>query len=54
VVQGYCSAVRSARTDAGRPPLAAAGLQLHDRLSAIAARLERGEKRGPCLRISDA
>jgi hypothetical protein len=54
VGRGYCSAVRSALTDDGRPPLAAAGLQLHDRLSAIAASLERVEKRGPCLRSSDA
>jgi hypothetical protein len=30
--------------------LAAAGLQLHDRLSAIAQSLERVEKRGPCPR----
>jgi hypothetical protein len=54
VGRGYCNAVRSALTDDGRPPLAAAGLQLHDRLSAIAASLERVEKRGPCPRISDA
>jgi hypothetical protein len=30
--------------------LAAAGLQLHDRLNAIAHSLERVEKRGPCPR----
>src|SRR5581483_3127014 len=35
VVRGYCGAVRSAPTDDGRPPLAASGLKLHDRLSAI-------------------
>jgi len=51
VIRGYCSAVRSALTDDGRPPLAAAGLQLHDRLDAIAQSLERVEKRGPCPRL---
>ena len=50
VIRGYCSAVRSALTDDGRPPLAAAGLQLHNRLTAIAQSLERVEKRGPCPR----
>ena len=50
VVRGYGSAVRSALTDAGPPPLAAAGLKLHDRLTAIADSLERVEKRGPCPR----
>jgi hypothetical protein len=50
VVRGYCAAVRSALTDDGRPPLDAAGLKLHDRLSAIAASLEQGAKRGPCPR----
>ena len=54
VIRGYCSAVRSALTDDGRPPLTAAGLQLHDRLTAIAQSLERVEKRGPCLRPSGA
>jgi hypothetical protein len=47
VIRGYCSAVRSALTDDGRPPLAAAGLKLHARLSAIASSLARVEKRGP-------
>jgi hypothetical protein len=47
VIRGDCSAVRSALTDDGRAPLAAAGLQLHDRLHAIGPRLERVEKRGP-------
>jgi hypothetical protein len=46
VVRGYCAAVRSALTDDGRPPLDASGLKLHDRLTAIAASLERVEKRG--------
>jgi hypothetical protein len=34
-VRGYCLAVRSALTDDGRPPLAASGLQLQDRLTTI-------------------
>jgi transposase-like protein len=47
VIQGYCSAVRSALTDDGRPPLDASGLKLHERLSAIGESLERvEEKRG--------
>ena len=46
VMRGYCSAVRSALTDDGHPPLAAAGLTLHDRLSAISQSLERGAKKG--------
>jgi hypothetical protein len=50
VIRGYCSAVRSALTDDGRPPLDASGLKLHTRLSAIAGSLERVEKRGPCPR----
>src|SRR5437763_15880942 len=54
VVRGYCSAVRSALTDDGRPPLAASGLTLHDRLPAISDSLERVEKRGPCPRRSSA
>jgi hypothetical protein len=40
IVRGYCAAVRAALTDDGRPPLAAAGLKLHDRLSQIAASLD--------------
>lgn len=50
VLRGYCSAVRSALTDDGRPPLGAAGLTLQDRLSTSAESLERVEKRGPCPR----
>jgi hypothetical protein len=46
VIPGYGRAVRSALTDDGRPPLSAAGIQLHDRLSAIAERLERGKANG--------
>ena len=46
-VRGYCSAVRSALTDDGRPPLEASGLRLHGRLSAVSASLGRaGEKGG--------
>lgn len=45
-VRGYCTAVRSAITDDGRPPLAASGLKLHDRLSAIDASLQRVAKKG--------
>jgi hypothetical protein len=39
-VMGYCSAVRSAITDDGRPPLDASGLKLHDRLTAVSASLD--------------
>jgi hypothetical protein len=48
VISGYCSAVRSALTDDGRPPLVAAGLKLHDRLSAISQSLDRLGKKGCC------
>jgi hypothetical protein len=45
--RGYCDAVRSALTDDGRPPLEAPGLRLQERLSAVAASLDRvAEKRG--------
>jgi hypothetical protein len=54
VIRGYCGAVRRALTADGRPPLAAAGLQLHDRLTAIAQSLERVEKRGACPQPSGA
>lgn len=46
VMRGYCNAVRSALTDDGHPPLAASGLTLHDRLSAISTSLERSATRG--------
>lgn len=46
VVQGYCSAVRSALTDDGRPPLEASGLKLHKRLRAIDASLDRVAAKG--------
>jgi hypothetical protein len=48
---GYCSAVRSAVTDDGRPPLDASGLKLHDRLAAVSASLAAVEEKGghtPC------
>jgi hypothetical protein len=45
-VQGYCAAVRSTLTDDGRPPLAASGLKLQARMSAISASLERAAKKG--------
>jgi hypothetical protein len=46
-IQGYCSAVRSAITDDGRPPLAASGLKLRGRLEEVSASLARvDEKRG--------
>jgi len=45
-IRGYCSAVRSAITDDGRPPLQASGLKLHGRLSAITASLGRVRKKG--------
>jgi hypothetical protein len=45
VVRGYCSAVRSALTDDGRPPLAASG-RLHIRLGAIVGSLGRAEAEG--------
>ncbi len=46
-IRGYCDAVRSALTDDGRPPLEASGLKLHERLTAVAASLDRvAEKRG--------
>ena len=46
-MRGYCLAVRSAITDDGRPPLAASGIKLHQRLGAIHTSIERvGAKRG--------
>jgi hypothetical protein len=50
VVRGYCSAVRSALTDDGRPPLEASGLKLHERLRAIDTSLERVARKGGCRR----
>jgi hypothetical protein len=45
-IRGYCLAVRSALTDDGRPPWAASGLTLHDRLTAIQASLKRVAEKG--------
>src|SRR4051812_45227375 len=46
-IRGSCAAVRSALTDDGRPPLEASGLKLVDRLTAVAASLDRvAAKRG--------
>jgi hypothetical protein len=46
VIKGYCSAVRSALTDDGRPPLDASGLKLHERLTAVSASLGRAAEKG--------
>ncbi len=46
VVLGYCSAVRSALTDDGRPPLEASGLKLRERLGAVSASLGRAAEKG--------
>jgi hypothetical protein len=46
VVRGYCSAVRSAVTDDGRPPLEASGLRLHARLGAVVGSLGRVRAKG--------
>jgi hypothetical protein len=45
-LRGYCMAVRSAITDDGRPPLAASGLKLHERLEAIHDSVQRVSKKG--------
>jgi hypothetical protein len=52
VIRGYCSAVRSALTDDGRPPLEASGLKLHERLSAIGKSLDTVEKKKDTNRTS--
>ena len=44
-IRGYCAAVRSALTDDGRPALEASGLKLVDRLTRVAASLDRGAAR---------
>lgn len=46
VIDGYCQAVRSALSDDGRPPLEAAGLRLHERLTQIGQSIDGLEKRG--------
>lgn len=48
VIRGYCSAVRSALTGDGRPPLEASGLTLHRRLRAVDASLKRVAAKGGC------
>jgi hypothetical protein len=45
-ILGYCSAVRSALTDDGRPPLEASGLKLRERLGAVSASLGRAAEKG--------
>jgi hypothetical protein len=45
IIRNYCLAVRSALTDDGHPPLSAPGLKLHERLTLIAASLERVAKK---------
>lgn len=49
-VLGYCSAVRSAITDDGRPPLESSGLKLHERLTAVSTSLAKVEEKGGCRR----
>ncbi len=49
ITRKYCLAVRSALTDDGHPPLSAPGLKLYERLSLIAASLERGLKKGAAI-----
>jgi hypothetical protein len=41
IVRDYCCAVRAALTDDGRPPLAASGLKLHERITKVVASLDR-------------
>jgi len=55
IIRRYCSAVRSALTDDGHPPLSAPGLKLHERLTLIVASLERVAEQGayqPSLSVS--
>src|SRR3954451_7726235 len=51
LVRDYCAAVRAALTDDGLPPLVASGLKLHDRLSRIAASLDRVAARAGGLSV---
>ena len=46
IIRKYCLAVRSALTDDGHPPLTASGFKLHERLTLIAASLERVAQKG--------
>lgn len=45
-IRGYCTAIRSAITDDGRPPLEASGLKLQQRLRSIHQSLHRAGKKG--------
>ena len=47
-IRGYCLAVRSALADEGKPPLRLPGLLMHERLTAIAASLERVQQKRGC------
>jgi hypothetical protein len=47
-IRGYCLAVRSALADEGKPPLHLPGLLMHERLTAIAASLERVQQKRGC------
>ena len=49
-IRGYCSAVRAALTDDGRPPRQASGLKLRERLSAVSASLGRVCEKGGSAR----
>jgi hypothetical protein len=51
IVRGDCAAVRAALTDDGLPPLSASGLKLQDRLSHIAASLDRVAARAGSLPV---
>jgi len=51
VVQGYCAAARSAITDDGHAPLAAAGLKLKERLEKIADSVERVAEKATVLAV---
>lgn len=53
-IQGYCSAVRSALTDDGHPPLEPSGLKLHERLSAIGKSLDSVEEKRGCRQNSNS
>ena len=47
-IRGYCLAVRSTLADEGKPPLHLPGLLMHERLTTIAASLERVQQKGGC------
>lgn len=49
ITRKYCLAVRSALADDGHPPLSAPGLKLYERLSLIAASLERVAQKGAAI-----